>query len=168
MRVGYRLTHVYRDFIQGKIVYGNQITVFRIWTKSGKEGLPQAITRASNLPRVVNGAITQIMTLFQQNYTKGQEEDEKEIVEANHFFEEDELPTFLTEEGQFSQESFIPSDQQLILTNDDLWAMKIEEYQRGYQNALSHLQKQYNLRSRNVPVTLNQKRKNVQKGAQDK
>lgn len=37
-----------------------------------------------------------------------------------------------------------------------------------YQNALSHLQKQYNLRSRNVPVTLNQKRKNAQRDPQDK
>jgi len=33
------------------------------------------------------------------------------IDEANNFFEEDELPTFLTEEDQFSQESLASSDQ---------------------------------------------------------
>lgn len=46
----------------------------------------------------------QIRTPFQQNYTQGLKEDEEEIAEANHFFEEDELPNFLTEEDQFSQE----------------------------------------------------------------
>lgn len=56
------------------------------------------------------------------------------------------MPTFLTEEYQFFEEYFVPSDQHLVLVSDDLWAVQIEEYQRGYQNSLSHLQKQYNLR----------------------
>lgn len=82
-------------------------------------------------------------------------------MEANHFFEEDELPTFLIEEDQFSEDSLILSDQQLV--SEDLWVVQTEEYQRGYQNSLSHLQKWYNLRNKNVPVTLNQKRQNLHK-----
>lgn len=105
---------------------------------------------------------------FQQNYTKSQEEDEEEMVEANHFFQEDELPTFLTEEDQFSRDSFIPDDQQFVLSSDDLWADRTEEHQRGYHNALNHLQKQYNLRNINVLVTIIQKRKNLQKDTPSK
>lgn len=89
-------------------------------------------------------------------------------MEANHFFREDELPTFLIEEDQFSEDSLIPSDQQFVLASDDLWAIQTEEYQRGYLNALSHIQKQCKLRNRNVPVTLTQKRQNVQKDTPSK
>lgn len=89
-------------------------------------------------------------------------------MEANHFFQEDELPTFLTEEDQFFEDSLILSDQQLVLASDDLWDVQTEEYQRGYQNALSHLQKKYNLRNRIVPVTLTQERQNVQKDTPSK
>lgn len=78
------------------------------------------------------------------------------------------MPTFLTEEDQFSEDSFIPNDQQFVLESEDVWAARTEEYQRGYQNALNHLQKQYNLRNKNVPVTLTQKRKNLQKDAPSK
>lgn len=46
--------------------------------------------------------------------------------------------------------------------------MKTEEYQRGYQDSLTHFQKKYNLSNKNVPVTLNQKRQNVQKDTQSK
>lgn len=110
----------------------------------------------------------QIRKPFQQNYTQGSKYDEEEIAEANHLFEEDESPTFLIEEGQFFQEPITPSDQQIVLANDDSWAMQTREYQRGYQNSLNHLQKQYNLRSINVPITLHQKRQNVLKDTPDK
>jgi len=53
------------------------------------------------------------------------------MVEANHFFQEDELPNFLIEEDQFSEDSFIPDDQQFVLASEDLWGDSIEEYQRG-------------------------------------
>lgn len=46
--------------------------------------------------------------------------------------------------------------------------MQIEEYQRGYHNSLYHMQKKYNLRRRNVHVTLNKKRQSAQRDAQDK
>jgi len=47
----------------------------------------------------------------------------------------------LAEEEKFSEESFIPSDQQLVLANDNLWVVQIKEYQIGYHNTLCHLQK---------------------------
>lgn len=81
----------------------------------------------------------QIRTPFQKNYTQGLEEDEEEIAEGNNFFEEYELPTILTKEYQFSQESPAPSDKHLVLINEDSWAIQIEEYQQGYQNALVEL-----------------------------
>ena len=84
----------------------------------------------------------QVRTPFKQNCTQGLKEDEEYITEANHFFEEDELPTFLTKEYHFSQESLIPINQHRVLANDDLWEIQTKEYQRGYQNALSHLHKQ--------------------------
>ena len=55
-----------------------------------------------------------------------------------------------------------------MFVSKDLWDVQSKEYQRGFQNALSHLQKQYNLRNRNVPVTLTQKRQNLQKDAPSK
>lgn len=39
-------------------VQENKTFFYRFETKTGKEGLPQGITKPSNLPRVVNGAIT--------------------------------------------------------------------------------------------------------------
>lgn len=59
-------------------------------------------------------------TTFQQNYTQGWEEDkEEDIYEANHLFEEDQIPIFLTKEDQFSQDYLVPSDQKVVLANDD-------------------------------------------------
>ena len=69
----------------------------------------------------------QVRAPFQQNYTEGQEEDEEEIVEANHFFQEYELPTFLIEEDQFSEDSLILSDQQFVFASKDLWVVQTEE-----------------------------------------
>jgi len=104
----------------------------------------------------------QVRAPFQKNYTEGQDEDEEDIVEVNHFFQEDELRTFLTEEDQFFEDSLIPRDQKFVLASDYLWVVKTEEYQRGYQNTHSHIQKQWNLWNINVPITLTQKRQNVQ------
>jgi len=53
----------------------------------------------------------------------------------NHLFEEDkhdQLPIFITKEDKFSLDSFAPSDQELVLSNDDVWAAQTKENQRGY------------------------------------
>ena len=41
-------------------------------------------------------------------------------------------------------------------------AVQKKYYQRGYQNFLSQVQRQYGLRNKNVPITSNQKKKNSQ------
>jgi hypothetical protein len=64
--------------------------------------------------------------------------------------------SFLTKEDEYLAMPFVP-DQQYVPSNNDILAVETEDYQRGYMNALSQVQKQYNLRNRNVPVNANQK-----------
>ena len=53
-------------------------------------------------------------------------------------------------------------DDDFILANDVVLEEESDDYQRGYMNTLSAQQKQYSLRSRDVPINPVQKRKELQ------
>lgn len=53
-------------------------------------------------------------------------------------------------------------DEDYILVNEAVLEDELDDYQRGYMNALKAQKKQYSLRSIDVPISLVQKRKEVQ------
>ena len=81
-------------------------------------------------------------------------------------FEENQQPFFLTEEYQYSAKICASENQQYAMSNEDL--MCTEDYQRGYQNSLTQVQRKYGLRSRNFPLISNQKKQNSQTNTQQK
>jgi hypothetical protein len=44
----------------------------------------------------------------------------------------------------------------MILETDDAPSWEMEEFRKGYQNAIMQFQKKYNLRSKDVPAELQQ------------
>lgn len=100
----------------------------------------------------------QVKTPLQQNFFSQELEDEGDTVgEENHFFTHDDLPTYVTEEQEIVENSSTHQDEDYILSNDAALLEELEEYQRGYLNALSAQQKQ--LRNRVVPINPLQKKK---------
>ena len=70
-------------------------------------------------------------------------EDEGETMgEENHFFTPDDLRTYITKEEELVRKSIVPQDEHYILSNDATLEEELEEYQRGYLNALSAQQRQ--------------------------
>ena len=90
-----------------------------------------------------------------------EEEEEDPVLGTNHFFTTDGMSIFLTEDEEYVESSDILKDEEYILANDVVLETEFDDYQRGYMNALSAQQKQYSLRSRDVPVSPIQKRKDV-------
>jgi hypothetical protein len=54
---------------------------------------------------------------------------------------------FLTKE---EHDQFMDENDNFMKDNDDILSMEIEYFKKGYQNAIMHLQKQYNFRSKKV------------------
>ena len=75
---------------------------------------------------------------MQQNFLHGPESDEEGNVigEENHLFTHDDLPIYLTEE-EYAENSAAHKDVDFILANDTVLEEELDEYQRGYMNALS-------------------------------
>lgn len=71
------------------------------------------------------------------------------------------MPTFTTEDDEKMASSTVQHDADFILANDIALEEESDEYQRGYMHALSAHQRQYSLRSRNVPINPVQKRKEI-------
>ena len=95
---------------------------------------------------------------FQQSLVDEEEEDEPEVPEESiHCFDEEMSGIFLTKEE-----------------HDESSQLKAEEepsyFLKDYQHAIFEIQKQYNLRNRDVPITANkaQPKKNVSKAVEDK
>lgn len=87
--------------------------------------------------------------------SQGSDEDADVVGDQNHFFTPDDLPVYITEEEEYGESSGAQQDEDFILAND----ADLDDYQRGYLNALSTQQKQYSLRNRDVPINPIQKRK---------
>ena len=69
---------------------------------------------------------------------------------------------YMTEDEEYTGNMDSPIDEDYILSNDDDLETESDDYQHGYMNYLSAQQKQYSLRSRDVPVNPIQKRKEAQ------
>jgi len=95
------------------------------------------------------------------------DEDGNVIGEENHLFTPDELPTYITEEEECAVNSATHQDMDFILASDTVLEEELEEYQRGYMNALSTQQHRYSLRNRDVPAKPIQKRKEVEVAKND-
>jgi len=67
----------------------------------------------------------------------------------------------LTEDEEYAKSSGILKAEDYILANDVDLEIESDDYQRGCMNALSAQQKQYSLRSRDVPVNPIQMRTDV-------
>ena len=61
----------------------------------------------------------QVKTPLQQNFF-GPESDDKENVigEENHFFTHDDMPTFITEDEEYAENSTVQKDEDFILANE--------------------------------------------------
>ena len=57
------------------------------------------------------------------------------------------MPTFITEDEEYTENSADQKDEDFILANDTALEEESDEYQRGYMNALSAQQHQYSLRN---------------------
>ena len=90
------------------------------------------------------------------------EDDDDPVVEAEHFFTADGLPIYLMEDEEYSEIRDVQKDEYYILANEAVLEDESDDYQRGYMNALTTQKKQYSLRSRDVPVSSVQKRKEAQ------
>lgn len=86
------------------------------------------------------------------------EENELEILEESiHCFDEEVSGIFLTKEEH--------DESSITKPGEDL-----SDYLKGYQHAISEIQKQYNLRNRNVPITASkaQPKKDASEAVEDK
>lgn len=90
------------------------------------------------------------------------EYDDDPVVKANHFFTTDGLPIFLAKDEEYLEVSNVQIGEDFTLANEGILEDESDDYQRGYMNALIAQQKQYSMRSRDVPVNLVQKRKEAQ------
>ena len=64
---------------------------------------------------------------------------------------------FLTEDEEYTENQDSLKDEDYILENDDDLEIELDDYQCGYMNYLSAQQKQYSLRSRDLPANPIQK-----------
>ena len=104
----------------------------------------------------------QVNTPLQQNFVGPESDDEDNVIgEENHFFTPDDMPTFITEDEEYAENSTEQKDEDFILANYTTLEEESDEYQRGYMNALSAHQRQYSLRNRDVPINPIQKIKEV-------
>jgi len=87
------------------------------------------------------------------------EDDEDPIGEENNFFTADGSPIYIMEDEEYLEIPTIQKDEDFILANEIVLEEESDEYQNGYMNALTAQQRQYSLRSRDVPINLVQKRK---------
>ena len=62
------------------------------------------------------------------------------------------MPTFITEDEEYAENSAVQKDEDFILANETALEEESDEYQRGYMNALSAQQRQYSLRNTDVPI----------------
>ena len=74
------------------------------------------------------------------------------IGEENHFFTPDDMPIFITEDEEYSENFATHKDEDFILANEIVLEEESDKYQRGYMNALSAQQHQYSLRNIDVPI----------------
>ena len=65
------------------------------------------------------------------------DEDMNVIGEDNHLFTPDDLPTYLTEEEEYAENSAAHKDVDFILASDTILEEQSDEYQRGYMNYFS-------------------------------
>ena len=81
----------------------------------------------------------QVKTPLQQNYVHGpkSDDDENPIREENHFFTLDGLPIYITEDDKYSESPTIQKYEDFILANEIVLEEELDEYQRGYMNALT-------------------------------
>ena len=81
----------------------------------------------------------QVKTPLQQNFVHGSESNEEENVigEENHFFTSDDMPIFITQAEEYSENSAEQRDENFILANETVLEEESDEYQRGYMNAFS-------------------------------
>lgn len=86
----------------------------------------------------------QIKTPLLQNFGSQDSDDDADVVgDQNHFFTPDDMPIYITEDEEYGERSVAQKDEDFILAND----ADLDDYQRGYLNALSTQQKQYSLRN---------------------
>lgn len=86
-----------------------------------------------------------------------EEDDDDLMVEANLFFSADGMPIFLIEDEEYAEVPNTQRNEDYILANDAVLEDDSDDYQQGYMNALIAHQKQYSLRSRDIPVSPIQK-----------
>ena len=81
----------------------------------------------------------QVKTPLQQNFVHGPESDDEENVigEENHFFTPDDMPIFITEDEEYSENSAVQKDENFILANETALEEEFDEHHRGYMNALT-------------------------------
>lgn len=103
----------------------------------------------------------QVKTPSRQNFVHGLESDyyENIIGEEKHFFTPDDLPIYIMEDEEYSESPAVQKVEDFILANETVLEEESDEYQRGYMNSLTSQQRQYSLRSREVPINPIQKRK---------
>jgi len=65
------------------------------------------------------------------------DDDENPIREENHFFTLDGLPIYITEDDKYSESPTIQKYEDFILANEIVLEEELDEYQRGYMNALT-------------------------------
>jgi len=72
-----------------------------------------------------------VKTLLQQNFVHGLESDDEENVigEENHFFTPDDMPIFITEDEEYSENSIVQRDENFILANETALEEESNEYQ---------------------------------------
>jgi hypothetical protein len=58
---------------------------------------------------------------------------------------------FLTKE---EPDQFMDANDKFMKDNDDMFSLETKEFRKVYHNSIMKLQKQYNLRSKKVPVNL--------------
>ena len=68
-----------------------------------------------------------------------------------HCYDDTKTNVFLTKE---EHDQFMDANDKFIQDNDDMLSLEIEQFKKGYENSIMKLQKQYNLRSKKVPVNL--------------
>ena len=62
------------------------------------------------------------------------------------------MPIYITEDEEYSKSPTIQKDEDFILANETVLEEELDEYQRGYMNALTVQQRQYSLSSWDVPI----------------
>lgn len=90
------------------------------------------------------------------------EDDDDPFIDANHFFTTNGLPIYLAEDEEYLEIPDVKKDEDYILANEAVLEDDLDDYQQGYMNALTAQQKQYSLRSRDVPISPLQKRNEAQ------